>query len=184
MVHQDQHLAEVFSQPPLTGFKRQPNIRSYLIRAQLPEPEPRYPKRNLKGMKKCENNCTACPFILEGKSVKINTKTDWKISTAATCSSFNVVYMIECQKEKCKMRYIGETKRTLKLRLADHRGYVTKNDTTQATGAHFCLPGHSLSDMKITVLEKVKKHNDQYRKKREEYLIQKFNTMNQGLNRK
>ena len=30
MVSQDQYLAKVFPQPPLTGFKRQPNIRNHL----------------------------------------------------------------------------------------------------------------------------------------------------------
>ena len=32
MVSQDQHLAEVFPKPPLTGFKHQPNIRNLLIK--------------------------------------------------------------------------------------------------------------------------------------------------------
>ena len=92
--------------------------------------------------------------------------------------------MIECNKEKCHQRYIGETKRMLKARLADHRGYVANHDTTKTTGAHFTLPGHSLSNMKVTILEQVKKDDDLYRKQREQYFIQKFDTMNRGLNKK
>ena len=38
--------------------------------------------------------------------------------------------------------------------LADHRRYVSQNDTSKATGAHFSSPGHTLSNMKITALEK------------------------------
>ena len=64
------------------------------------------------------------------------------------------------------MRYIGETKRTLKDRLADHQGYIVNTDTTKATGAHFNLPGHNLSNLKISILEKVKKNCDTYRKER------------------
>ena len=30
-------LAEVFTRPPLTAYRRQPNIRNYLIRAKLPK---------------------------------------------------------------------------------------------------------------------------------------------------
>ena len=45
----------------------------------------------------------------------------------------------------------------LKFRFADHRGYINNQDETQATGKHFNSPGHSLADLSITVLEKVKK---------------------------
>ena len=82
------------------------------------------------------------------------------------------------------MRYIGETKRMLRNRLADHRGYIKNQDTDKVTGAHFNLPGHDLSNLKITVLEIPKKMDDQYRKQRERYLINKFNTKHQGLNKK
>ena len=44
----------------------------------------------------------------------------------------------------------------LKVWLADHRDYVNNQDETQATGKHFNSPGHSLVDLSITVLEKVK----------------------------
>ena len=54
------------------------------------------------------------------------------------------------------MRYIGETRRWLRYRLADHRGYVDNQDFDKVTGAHFNLPGNALSNMKITILEQVK----------------------------
>ena len=92
--------------------------------------------------------------------------------------------MISCNKHNCKeKRYIGETGRILKYRLAEHRGYVTNNVTSQATGAHFNLPGHSLANMNIVILEQVKKKDKEYRKERERYLIQKFNTFSEGMNR-
>ena len=88
--------------------------------------------------------------------------------------------MIECRKDNCSMRYIGETKRIVKFCLADHRGYVNNGDDT-ATGEHFNL--HTLSDLSITILEQVKKKDDLYRKEREKYFIRKFNTFYRGLNR-
>ena len=72
----------------------------------------------------------------------------------------------------------------LKSRFADHRGYVSRGDTSTATGAHFTSPGHSRADMKISVIEQVKKKDDLYRKQREKFHIEKFNTQNEGLNRK
>ena len=184
MVAQDQYLRKVFPMPPLTGFKRNQNIRNHLIRAQLPKSKGRYPKRILKGMTKCGTGCTACPFIMEGKSIQFNKNEDWKINKPVNCNSYNVVYLIECSKSECKMRYIGETKRMLGSRLADHWGYIKNQDTDKVTGAHFNLPGHDLSNLKITVLEIPKKMDDQYRKQRERYLINKFNTKHQGLNKK
>ena len=43
--------------------------------------------------------------------------------------------------------------------------------------------GHSLADMKMVILEKVKKNDELYRKEREHYFIRKFNTYYKGLNR-
>ena len=99
------------------------------------------------------------------------------------CEVFNCVYLIECKKNNCNMKYVGETKRILKFRLAEHRGYVTSKDESKPTGEHFNTPGHSLSDMTITVLEKVKSSDTLYRKEREKYFIRKFNTFYKGLNR-
>ena len=136
-------------------------------------------------MFKCGQQCTACPYIKEGKSIKLK-KSQWNINRNLNCESRNIIYLIECQKEKCikkeEYRYIGETKRPLKYRLADHRGYVFNKKTNQATGAHFTSPGHSLADLQVTILEQVKKRDDCYRKEREKYFIMKLNTMHSGLN--
>ena len=96
----------------------------------------------------------------------------------------NIVYVIECDKQNCKQKYIGETKRTLWSRFADHRGYVQNKQMDKATGAHFNQPGHDLANMKISVLEQVKINSDLYRKEREEFFIRKFDTLNEGMNRK
>ena len=152
MVSRNKYLGEVFPSPPLTAYKRQPNQKSFLVRAALPKGNRRYPQRNQKGMSKCNTqNCTACPFIREGKNIKIN-GAPWKINRKLDCQSYNIVYAIVCKKDTCKQVYIGETKRLLKFRLAEHRGYVVNGDTTKATGRHF-----SLADLQVTAIEKAKK---------------------------
>ena len=83
------------------------------------------------------------------------------------CNTFNIVYAIQCKKERCKEVYIGETKIILRFCLDEHRGYVN-NGVDTATGSHFTGPGHSLSDMSVTALEKVRKNSEPYRKEREE----------------
>ena len=54
----------------------------------------------------------------------------------------------------------------------------------KSTGEHFNKPGHTMADMKVTILEKVKSQDPQLRKIRESLFIQKFNTRNKGLNKK
>ena len=182
MISQDPYLSEVFLQPPLTAFRRQKNLRDHLIRAKVPTDPKLHPQRRSRGMKKCGKNCTACPYIKEVKSLYINQK-EWKINQNLNCEIFNCIYLIECKKDNCNSKYVGETKRIMKFRFAEHRGYVNNKDESQATGEHFNLPGHSLSDMTITILEKVRSNDDLYRKEREKYFIRKFNTFYKGLNK-
>ena len=92
--------------------------------------------------------------------------------------------MLECKKDNCKKRYIGETKRAIKHRLANHRGYIVNHHIDKATRAHFYLPGQSLSDLRCTLIAQVKEKNDLYRKERETYIINQFYTLQDGLNRR
>ena len=183
MVMQNQYLAECFPQPPLTAFKRPRNIRELLIRAKVPPPPALREKRTLKGMAKCSFNCSACPYVITGRNIKIYKRSTWNINRHLNCNTLNAIYMIECKKNNCNQRYIGESKRSIKYRFADHRGYVVNKHVDKATGAHFNLPGHSLSHMKFTILEQVKVNSDTYRKEREKYFINKFDTLNRGMNR-
>ena len=89
--------------------------------------------------------------------------------------------MIQCQ--KCGEKYIGQTGRIIKFRIADHRSYISNQVIARATGAHFNLPGHSLADMRYTIIEQVRYNNEAYRRERETYHINKFNTFYKGINR-
>ena len=181
MVSQDTYLKQCFPKPPLTAFRRQNNLRNFLIKSKLPPPYSTHPRRNLNGMKKCGRMCQACPYVKEGKEVKINQNSIWKIERRMTCESYNVIYMLDC--EKCGEKYIGSTIRQLKHRVADHRGYISNQVTSRATGAHWNLPGHSLAHMKVTILYQSKSRDKDYVRESEKYLIRKFDTMNSGIGR-
>ena len=114
MVSQNQYLAKCFPKPPLTAFKRPKNIKEFLIRAKVPLPPEVRNKRDLKGMKKCTKQCSACPYISEGRNIKINKRNTWKIYKRLDCNSFNVIYMIECNIDKCRKRYSGTTRHLIK----------------------------------------------------------------------
>ena len=134
-------------------------------------------------MKKCGKPfCGLCPFVKEGKKVEMGNRI-WYITRNLNCESSNICYLIKCQKDKCKERYIGETEHSLRTRFTQHKGYVNNKQTKRATGYHYNLAGHSVSDMKVTILEKVRYNTESYRKQREKLLISQFDTFHNGLNR-
>ena len=82
------------------------------------------------------------------------------------------------------MQYIGETDRTVRERFLEHRGYVRREELDKATGFHFNKPNHQISDMTISVLERITSSDPQYRKTREHYWIEQFELLTKGINRK
>ena len=94
---------------------------------------------------------------------------------------FHSIYLLECS--KCEQIYIGESKRPVRERISEHAQYVRSILSNKAIGEHFNLPGHSLANIKFTILEQAKKTDDLYRKQRETFFINKFRTLYQGINR-
>ena len=68
--------------------------------------------------------------------------------------------------------------------LAYHCGYVRNQTLDKATGEHFSLQGHTWSGLSITVIKQSKRNNNLYRKEREEFHINCFNTFYKGPNKK
>ena len=73
-------------------------------------------------------------------------------------------------------------KQMVKCHLALYHSYVQNN--VEATNQHFNLPGHSLADLMVTVIEQVRKSDTLYRREREECQIRRFNTLHNGIYRK
>ena len=78
---------------------------------------------------------------------------------------------------------MGTTGRLLKHRLADHRGHINNQVVSKATGAHFNLPGHSLANLKVTILEQTKGKDIAQRLEREKYFVRILDTYNIGIYR-
>ena len=89
MTYQDQYVAEVFPQPPLTAFRRQKHLNDLLIKARVPENN--RPKGLQNGMTKCGRPCTACPYITTKKKVRIRENLYWTINRKVDCQSYNVI---------------------------------------------------------------------------------------------
>ena len=94
-----------------------------------------------------------------------------QITQPVNCEKENCVYMIECNQDKFKQKYIRETKRNHAKRLSEQRG-LTRMFPTKANVIYLNQSGHSLSDARITILEEEKR---QVTKATERYLINKLN---------
>ena len=187
MTLNDQRLREIFEHPPMVAFRqpRSASLRARLVKTKLPSRK----QRSLPGLKKCQQpRCNTCSFIQEGKKTvsSNNKKICINLQESVTCESKNVVYCISCDKAACNfIQYIGETQAKLKVRFSQHLGYVRSADYEKyPTGKHFNLPGHSMTNMKLSILEKCKIESSNYRKIREAEFINKFDTLRNGLNRK
>ena len=51
-------------------------------------------------------------------------KFTWTIGREVTCSSTNIVYLLQCNKENGRKQYIGETSQELWEIIDQHIGYV------------------------------------------------------------
>ena len=71
------------------------------------------------------------------------------------------------------------TRRALYKRFNEHRGYI-KNKKETSVAEHFNLPGHSMEDLTIMIID----HDDHAKtlKERERYWIEKLETKARGLN--
>ena len=153
MVSTSPHLKQVFPAPPLVAYRRPHNLRDKLVKARVPDP-PSRPTRETPGIKKCTNVfCVTCPYVVPGNTVKCSiTNKEVVVNAPATCKTSNIIYCITCK--SCGQKYVGESSKEIGFRFSQHRSdvntYQTKIDNgkrTEATGEHFNLPGHSLSDM-------------------------------------
>ena len=108
MVAEDKYLKRYFTQPPLRAQRRQNNLNNFLIQSKEAPPHQLHPQREMKSMKKCGKACTACPFILTGKFVKIDQQQTWKIEKKFNYESFNIIYLIQCRKCDKKIPHTGD----------------------------------------------------------------------------
>ena len=132
------------------------------------------------------NICKTCPHFYQGNEVTSNsTNQTFKIQHHMTCSTPNVIYLIECK--QCSMQYIGQTKRSLRSRFNNHR-FDIENNRNSTVAAHFNKGLCILEDCKITPIFKCPKlaTDDLTTQKRleiEQHFIKTFKTyLPYGLN--
>ena len=100
----DPYLKKVFPSPPMVAFRRPKNLKDKLVKARVPPMPEKREKRKITGMKTCnEKLCETCPFVQQKKQFRgpFNS-TVVHLNTKLSCTSTNVVYCLQCNKEYCK----------------------------------------------------------------------------------
>ena len=96
---------------------------------------------------KClHNKCLCCNYITNLMYLNIFKVYPPPDISNLNCNSTHIIYFIHCN--KCQFNYVGQTKRSLKDRLNNHRSNIKTNKPTPIA-IHFNQPQHSLTNLKI-----------------------------------
>ena len=111
----DSITSNIFNERPLFSFKRDRNLRSFLVKGafhSVKEP----------GTFRCSRPiCSTCPYIVSHTHIT-GPKSSLKIIDHFNCITSNVVYCIKYS--RCNLLYIGETGHRLGDRIREHMMFV------------------------------------------------------------
>ncbi|XP_041430822.1 uncharacterized protein LOC121397687 [Xenopus laevis] len=153
----DNKFGKLFMEPILFSYKKGKSIRDVLCPAvHQKERKHRFLGAPKMGTFACLN-CVCCASIIKGDSIDHPTQgTKIRLHDYATCDSKGVIYMLKCP---CGLVYVGQTTRSIKTRIKEHKGdirnfkYDTYTDT--AVAQHFFTEKHTHGQLKWAVLEVV-----------------------------
>ena len=100
---------------------------------------------------KTHPRCKTCRHLQDDDVVK-STGSDYvhHIKSSFTCTSSNVIYMIECS--YCHKQYIGETGQPVNVRINGHHVDTAKK-LPKEVAQHFNVAGHNFDDLKLYILQ-------------------------------
>lgn len=149
----------------ISAYRRNKNLKDWFVRAKMPSVHWTKPLKAQKYFKKLK-------FIRNSVD-----KTILKIWQELTLKSKNCVYLIFCL--KCDMKYVGETKNCLNIRLSQHiHNIKNKKETRTLLVQHFIA--HGVNSLRIMGLEQNICWTDWERKRRERYWIFMVGTREPG----
>ena len=104
---------------------------------------------------KCnKNRCKACIHMEETDTVKCSKGSIIPVKDSLNCGSKSLIYVIKCR--NCNLMYVGETSRTLRERLTEHRATV-RNNKDCPISHHFNTICTDINFLSIIPLEHVPK---------------------------
>ena len=177
---------EAFKDTPLLAYRRPKILLDFLVKAKL-KPSPPNNANPPKNVTRCnDGRCRTCKFIAHDKSFYTfhNTGEQRKILQNLSCSSNNLVYLINCKRcikkdPTLPCQYIGKSCPTLRERFGEHRRGL-ENNIDESVPIHFNQPKHTLNDVPLL---HVNSNRDSIRLSMERHLIDKAGTLQNGINR-
>ena len=140
------------------------------------------------GSYECDKGCILCRehFVEQTTFSSDQTGESFHIRHHMTYLVENFIYLLFCSKCKFK-QYVGESKNTMRIRFTGHRSDIKLKSKNSGKIPyiiqHFCLPGHSLQDMRALPIEQVCRRDSILRKSREKFWYNKLRTVYpDGLN--
>ena len=94
--------------------------------------------------------------------------------------------MLTCK--QCHMQYIGETKRSFRVRISEHLGDIRNKRNHKPVAKHYNSKNHTINCLKATILETITRDPEldsttEVRRSRELFWIHRMRTLDpQGLN--
>lgn len=139
----------------ISAYRRNKNLRDYLVKARLPSLTVRKPQL-------LESQFVRLKFV------KSADKKVFRVEQGFSTDSKNCIYVIFCS--RCGVQYVGETKNTLSTRMMQHRYNVkNKKSTDTLLVQHFLIHGEEA--MRMAGLQRNVSWTDWERKKKEKYWI-------------
>jgi hypothetical protein len=132
-------LSKLFDKKPMLAHKRAPNMRDLLVKATTNYP-PSPSTNDLEfdcNIKKCRRRfCPLCPKSnIQGHIKCLGTKQTYRTPKKVTCETCNVIYCLQCK--QCGLQYIGETKRSFRIRVSEHLGDIRNKRNHKPVAKHF-----------------------------------------------
>ena len=148
----DPTIGHVFKTPPLFAYKRAPNLRNSLVRADCYVPPKHFMSDPRPGNFPC-SGCLQCNAMIKGDTV-LHPHTGKKITIRSriTCKTKYVVYLLKCP---CGLCYVGKTKRELKIRIGEHKSNIRNRDEKSPVARHFNSAGHEVCSLRFQGIEAV-----------------------------
>lgn len=174
VLHTSARMWKASPEPPIVGERNCFSLRNLLMPSALPAPRVETGEC-ITGCQPC-GGCVLCASHLRDTSTfrSVVTGRSFHIRDCLSCTSINVVYLIDCDRCHGK-QYVGETGQTVRKRFYGHR-HAVRNNVDTLVARHFRSPGHSLADLRVTVIERVRVNDVDIRRRRERFWRYKLRT--------
>ncbi|XP_063782381.1 uncharacterized protein LOC134932160, partial [Pseudophryne corroboree] len=136
----DPVLRKVLPPKPQVVFRKTSSLKEILAPSLL-KSTTSIQSKPCQGCYKC-GSCNICKLVHRNRKKFSNNDNsrEYTIKHFINCNSLMVIYLLECP---CGLKYVGKTKRVLKLRIQEHARNIKNKITTHAIYRHFHEFHHS-----------------------------------------